>query len=392
MAKHTLYVGDNNFVLDELIGQETKVDMIYIDPGFRASNPHLKKYKDEARNWLQNTVANLQKAKVLLKKDGLIFISIGDDKVCDLRFVCDKIFGDENRIAMIAVKTANQTENINVIKNTEYLLIYGASQKSRLHGEEKRQEARCTTGRETQAIHTLIIPKGVRVEGVEDGYYTNDDILKTGGNEDLELVGDPIYVKNGKLHRAIRLRGRWSCPNDVRAWVTKFKSGSKEPVYNKFNKELLELYLLGPRFQPRMIKKGFDKPTTFLDWFTTKGKNQLTDVIGKHDFTYPKDVNFIKYLITLGTGMTDATVLDFYAGSGTTLQAVAELNEEKGSDINAILVTNNENDIAESITIPRIKTLQTGERPDGSVYSDGMDFEFEVVYMDFKQYSFDYPI
>jgi len=84
-------------------------------------------------------------------------------------------------------------------------------------------------------------------------------------------------------------------------------------------------------------------------------------------------------------------VLDYYAGSGTTLQAVAEYNDDQEKDIFAILVTNNENDIAEKVTIPRITTLQTGIRPDGSKYSDGLNFDFDVEYVDYDNIDFGIP-
>ena len=391
MAKHKLYVGDNTTVLDKLILEGIKVDMIYIDPTFHANNKFFKKYRDDEKEWLTTLMYKLQKSRILLKDDGLIFISIGDDQVCKLKLVCDKIFGERNKIAMMAVKTPNQTEGKNVIKNTEYLLIYGNSERSELSHPSKRQEGRCTTGREGQTIQTIIIPKGTRVEKVADGEYTNDDILKTGGNEDIELVGNPIIVKNGKLHRAIKLRCRWSCPNDVRNFISAQKKESNSIVRNKYGKEILELYLKGMRFQPWLVKEGFDKPPTFIDSYISKGKNNLTDVIGKHDFSYPKSVDFIKFVVAIGTHSNDAVVLDYYAGSGTTLQAVAEYNDDQGKNISTILVTNNENDIAEKITIPRIKTLQTGIRPDGSKYSDGLNFDFETEYVELDDIDFGLP-
>ncbi len=391
MVKHKLYVGDNYAVLDMLIEEKFKVDMIYIDPIYHAQNHYFKKYNDNEKLWFTTLVRKIKKSTELLKDDGLIFISIGDDQVCKLRLACDKMFGDDNRIAMIAVKTPNQTEGLNVIKNTEYLLIYGMGSDSKLHFEEKDQEARCTTGRYGQAIQSIDIPAGVSVEKVADGIYRNKDIKRTGGYEDVELTNGPIVVENGRLKNGITLRCRWSCPKDVRAWANKIKNGSTEPIYNKYGKELTEFYLWSERFQPRMKKKGFKKIPTTWDQYLTKGKNELTDIIGKHDFSYPKSVEFVKDIIKLGTGKDDAVVLDYYAGSGTTLQAVAEINQEDGKNIKAILVTNNENGIVDKITKPRIEALQTGIRPDGSKYSEGMDFEYEKIDIDDESIYYDMP-
>ena len=78
-----------------------------------------------------------------------------------------------------------------------------------------------------------------------------------------------------------------------------------------------------------------------------------------------------------------AIILDFFAGSGTTGQAVLELNKSDGGKRQFILCTNNENQIAEEVTYPRIKTVITGIRPDGSKYSDGIPANVRYFKTDF---------
>ena len=381
MATHKLYIGDNSEVLDEL---REKVDVIYSDPVYAAPNKAFKNYDDMSPLWLNKLSECLIKSKEIMANDGVIFISIGETQVCRLKLVCDAIFGIENKIAMVAVKTPNQTENTNIIKNTDYLLIYGQSKDSKLNFESKTQEARCTTGRAGQRIVTIDIHAGIRVE-VDDGVYTDEDIFKTGGNEDLTLKKGPIVVENKELMESIQLRGRWSNPNDVRAWLKVFKKEVEGPVYNKFGKELIEFYLCGKRFQPRMIKSGYDKMCTCWPQFLTKGSTELKEEIGENEFTYPKSVDFVKYIISIGTKKKDAVILDYYAGSGTTLEAVARFNDEQGTDMTAILVTNDEKDIWKDVTLQRIRTLNDGIRPDGTVYSDGLNFGYKVIKLDKKQ-------
>ena len=79
----------------------------------------------------------------------------------------------------------------------------------------------------------------------------------------------------------------------------------------------------------------------------------------------------------------DSLILDFFAGSGTTAQAVLELNQEDGGNRQVILCTNNENHICENVTYPRVKTVITGIRPDGSKYSDGMPANLKYYKTDF---------
>ena len=81
----------------------------------------------------------------------------------------------------------------------------------------------------------------------------------------------------------------------------------------------------------------------------------------------------------------DFITLDFFAGSGTTAQAVLELNKEDGGKRQCILCTNNENNIAEDVTYPRVKTVITGIRPDGSKYSDGIPANFRYFKTDFVE-------
>ncbi len=99
-------------------------------------------------------------------------------------------------------------------------------------------------------------------------------------------------------------------------------------------------------------------------------------------FNNPKPIKLIKHLLSVAS-KKDAIVLDFFAGSGTTGQAVLELNKEDGGNRKFILCTNNENNICEKITYPRIKTVITGTRIDGSKYSDGLDGSLYYFKTDF---------
>lgn len=107
----------------------------------------------------------------------------------------------------------------------------------------------------------------------------------------------------------------------------------------------------------------------------------LTNIFGKKDvFENPKPVEIIKFILKHTTG---DTVLDFFAGSGSTAQAVMEYNVEEGADRSFILCTNNQNNICEDITYPRIKTVITGKRMDDSEYSEGIPANLMYFRTDF---------
>ena len=100
-------------------------------------------------------------------------------------------------------------------------------------------------------------------------------------------------------------------------------------------------------------------------------------------FNYAKPSSLIMYLLQLVNKNKEITILDFFASSGTTGQAVLELNKEDGGNRKFILCTNNESNIARDVTYPRIKTVVTGIRPDGSKYSDGIPANVRYFTTDF---------
>lgn len=98
---------------------------------------------------------------------------------------------------------------------------------------------------------------------------------------------------------------------------------------------------------------------------------QLKKIFGTKIFDYPKPVEIIKQSL-YAISNKSAVILDFFAGSGTTGQAVLELNKEDGGHRKFILCTNNENNICEEVTYQRMETVITGKRKDNSEYSDGL--------------------
>ena len=113
------------------------------------------------------------------------------------------------------------------------------------------------------------------------------------------------------------------------------------------------------------------------------GNRDLESVINKKSsFSYPKPISLIKKCINCNPN-NDITVLDCFAGSGTTGQAVMELNAEDSGNRKFILCTNNENNICEDVTYQRLKTVITGIRKDGSKYSDGIPANLKYYKTDF---------
>ena len=392
--------GDNYHALSVLnYTHAGKVDVIYIDPPYNTGNKDFiyndcyvdKEDTFRHSKWLSFMEKRLRLAKNLLADDGVIFISINDIEQAHLKLLCDQIFGEQNFIANIVNRTPNQTNDKNKKQVHEYILTYGLklTDKKVLSGKKICQFARCTTGKENQTQPVLLFPAGLDVEGLKDGVYNQP--RKTGGNEDIELISGRLVVKDGKLFNDVEMKARWSCPNDIKQYVKKIKERSDLPIFNKFGKELKRLFLKGSRFQPILEKIGYDDLESIIN-IPDKGSSDLEKLGLGGAFSYPKSINLIKRLIDLT--QKNAVVLDFFAGSGTTGQAVMELNKEDGGHRQFILVTNNEANgksdagaegIAEKVTYPRIKTVITGIRPDGTKYSDGIPANLRYFKTDFVE-------
>ena len=160
--------------------------------------------------------------------------------------------------------------------------------------------------------------------------------------------------------------------------ITKIQSGEFES-YRVSDREDI------PTIDVKTYKTaGAGIPTIWTEkqFYTTKGSNQIKEIFKYKSFSYPKPLELIEAILQKIT-KDNYIILDFFAGSGTTAQAVMELNAADGGNRKFILCTNNENGICESVTFPRIKTVITGKREDGSTYSDGLPANLKYYRTDF---------
>ena len=355
-----LIEGDNYHALTALnfIAKES-VDVIYIDPPYNTGNKDFiynDKFVDEEdgyrhSKWLNFMDKRLKLAKDLMKDESLIFISIDDREFSQLKILCDDIFGIKNFLTMFIRKTKSMTgddgNGLNI--QHEYLLVYSKNiSKVKLIGEEKKFDNYSNPDND---------PNGI--------WISADPSAKSGGDSTYFPIKNPIT-------------GQIDYPPKGRYWA--------------FSKETLEKYILSGRvkfkdtiknnqrgfvfkryFESMEIKTQPVGSLTFIDnaYMNSVATSEIKDIIGAGKFNYPKPCRFVKDILKYCTSK-NSVVLDFFAGSGTTGQAVLELNKEDGGDRRFILCTNNENDICTNVTYPRIKTVLTGIRPDRTKYSDGL--------------------
>lgn len=165
--------------------------------------------------------------------------------------------------------------------------------------------------------------------------------------------------------------------NICRGIINQIESGKLQT--RKVHDESPTLEVIGVK------KKAGSIQTIWTDnkYLTAAGSKNLKDIFNhKVQFNFPKPLELIKDVLRRVT-VENTYILDFFAGSGTTAQAVLELNQEDGGHRQFILCTNNENHICEDVTYPRVKTVITGMRQDDSQYSDGIPANLKYYHTDF---------
>ena len=359
---HILIEGDNLEALTALAyTHEGKIDVIYIDPPYNTGNKDFvynDSYVDREdgyrhSKWLSFMNKRLQIAKSLLSSGGVIFISIDDNEQAQLQLLCDEIFGSDNFITnIIWQSTAGSNTGNEIVTTTEYVLVY-TSNRSRAHFD----------GQPPSADTFKLSDEYVK----ERGRYTLDklDRRRVGGHYS-EALNFPIEMPDGTL----RYPGGGQQVNEGWNYLwskTKVKWGlDNNFIVFKKNKEKWAVYC--KRYQNvDNNNKPVDRTTPYRNLITSdlfntaQGTAELANIFNIRPFAFPKPSGLVKFLLsTTVTTLHNATILDFFAGSGTTLHATMQLNAEDGGHRKCILVTNNENNICEEVTYERNKRVIQG--------------------------------
>lgn len=367
-----------------------KIDVIYIDPPYNTGNNDFT-YGDETLSkedeykhskWLSFMERRLKLAKQLLSENGILAISIDDHEQAQLKMLCDDIFDELNFISCIPrrTKSSGKTTN-NISLNHDYLLLYekkhnGAPIVGVKHNDDgyKFEDEFVETRGKYKLNQTLDYDSLSYSSSLDYPIEYNNEIIYPGGD-----YKKYIQRKNGNFKRA-DWAWRWSKDlfefglNNGFIVFKKGKNG-KTRIYTK-------TYLnatIEKNGQNSYVVKTINrvKPLSSIELVSSEfsndiAKKELTNIFKNSVFDYPKPTSLLKILMKIYNNK-NAIVLDFFAGSGTTGQAVLELNKEDNGNRQFILCTNNENKICEEITYQRLKTIITGYRKDRSKYSDGIN-------------------
>ena len=348
---HILIEGDNLETLTALSYTHAgKIDVIYIDPPYNTGNKDFI-YNDSFvdkedgyrhSKWLTFMDKRLKIAKNLLSDKGVIFISIDDNEQAPLKMLCDEVFGNINLCGQLIwrKKSGGGQTDIYFVTEHEYILVY-----------QKSAAFKWIDPVEIQSLDEF-------KNEDERGKYNLVKLEKWGSSahkEDRPSMYFPIKDEQGNDYFPIApdgKPGRWRIglqrmENVLNNNLIEWRKGKPyEKVYFDINAQKVK------------VKKS--RSILYDVAENADGSYLLTSLFGKKDiFTNPKPVELITNVIR-HHGNKSGIILDFFAGSGTTLHATMQLNAEDGGHRQCILVTNNENGICENVTYERNRKVIQG--------------------------------
>ena len=358
--KNAIIVGDNLDALKLLkAAYSEKIKMIYIDPPYNTTNENFiypdnfrqdyKKILEEVglieidengqevesedlkffkniqgsrthSGWLSFMLPRLKLARDLLKEDGVIFISIDDNEQANLKLLCDEIFGEDNFCGDFIRKTKSTTNDAKIGLNYqhEFLLCYAKDKNyTNLLGGEKDLDKYKNPDNDPNGAWVFSDPSA-KSGKPETGYFAIKNPYT--GKEDYPPEGRFWLFSKNTLQKHID-EGRI-------CFKKEHKENERGFIYKRYLKDL------------KTNQQTFDSliftDNAFMNQTATK---ELLNLGMGEYFTYPKGVEFIKKIILHSTSTnSNDIILDFFAGSGTTAQAVMELNAEDKGNRQFILV------------------------------------------------------
>lgn len=326
-----------------------KIDLIYIDPPYNTGNKDFV-YDDmfvdgndtfKHSKWLSFMEKRLQIARNLLPDKGIIFISIDDNEQSQVKLLCDSIFGENNFICNFirTNKSGSGHDSREISIEYDYMLAY-AKNKMQLH--VAKQLVDTENDKKYKYIDEFVDTRGK--------YYLRDLDYKGSYSPSLDY---PIEINNIDVYAG----GKYGRPNTWRWSKPKVEWGLENGfivIDEKKSKVYIKQYqYVDNNNQARERTIPFNAQITFLN---AVGSKELKDILTQDIFSFPKPTTLIEFVLKL-SGNNSATILDFFAGSGTTGHAVMKLNAEDGGSRKFILCTNNENNICRDVTYERIKRV-----------------------------------
>ena len=369
---HILIEGDNLHALTTLtFTHEGKIDVVYIDPPYNTGikedfiyNDHYVDKEDSFRHskWLSFMSKRLEIAKRLLKDDGVIFCSIGDDENAQLTLLFNEIFTENNKLGAVTrlAKPADDQGNY-FSSSKDYVLAFSKNIKVLPRFKDSVNES---------------LYKKIEKDGPKKGEKYRDDVafyqaalgVRPNLRYYVKCPDGSLVIPPGNVFPDNKIDGAQSIPQsgDDKCWrwsLEKYKKEQHLLVFKKTKRSPLldengnraSYNIYTKSYLSERSKKG-TSPRDYIDKFINR---KGADLIKQYDikFSYSKPYELIEHLIKITNKPKDITVLDFFAGSGTTLQSTLSLNSLDNGSRKCIITTNNEGDICDTVTYPRAQRI-----------------------------------
>lgn len=271
-------------------------------------------------NWLNMMYSRLLIARTLLKEDGIIFISIDDIEVHNLRKLCDEVFGEENLVGVFAWKNkyGAGAKTRGFIEVHEYLLCYSKNPLKDIEAELTTEQINEFTKKDEKFA-------------IRGGYVTQPLMTKS--------LDDRANLQYSITHNGVTIKPRKQWVWEESRLLEAIKNNEiviKEKKNGAYSVRA-KVYL---KDENGVIRKG--KPITVLNGpFNQEGTGEVEDLLGEDIFSFPKPKRLLKYLYSFiinNKEEKDGIYLDFFSGSGTSGHAIHELNSNDGGNRKYILV------------------------------------------------------
>ena len=368
-SKNIFIEGENLEVLKLLQkSYANKIKLIYIDPPYNTGNDfvydddftetlqeHLKRTKqiDEDgkalttnkrsdgrfhSKWLSMMYPRLRLARNLLRKDGVIFISIDDNEIFNLRNLCNELFGEENFLAQI-IWSNGRTSAAHYTREHEYILAFSKNIQSLPYysflGDDIVSDRAIKKPGPKNPLSEITFPAGIDFES-EDKIFPE----QIGGSEPMFITKGTLVCENKKLKEEVTIKAAWSMADQIRGFI------NSEEVYDQKGQKLKRFYFKENGILQYEKEKGTIHPRTIISDFSYKNSSsQLEKLLNAKPFDYSKPIDLLNSIFepVLSksnnlNGEIDHIILDFFAGSGSTGHSIFELNKFKSWSAKFILV------------------------------------------------------
>jgi len=365
-----------------------KIKCVYIDPPYNTGNDGFV-YKDsfKSASWLSMMSDRLEVARGLMRDDGVIFTSIDDNQLYELKILKENIFKEENFIREIPIVT-NLKGNQDVFgfaETHEYFLVS------------------CKNKEKTKFGQFLVDEEELLKLWLEDEYglyKVADNLRATGENAPrekrpnlwypifIDSINTEVYVTENNLPRnkSDIIVYPINPEQEELSWYWGKKT-FMEKRHNLIIKQTKNGWQFYRKQRPEIDELPTKKPKSFFyksDYSTSTATNKLKDVFNEKIFKAPKPIPFINDLIQIGFANKTDTILDFFAGSGTTPHAVINLNREDNGKRKFIAVEMN--DYFETIILPRIKKVSFSTEWKEGKAQDKNGYSSIFQYIELEQY------